>query len=79
VRAAQLIFERLEGKLPTATTATVDFSYQPSDVGRCEGMVSDLMLEAEQAGRPISRSEAITLLSKFDSKVGLVLGGSNNE
>jgi hypothetical protein len=76
LQAIRELLDRCEGRAHQHQSVEVT-SYHPSELGRCEGMVSDLMSEATAIGRPITRAQAIETLSKFDSHVREVLGNGD--
>jgi hypothetical protein len=77
VRAAELIFQRLEGKMPT--TKMIDVNISRSEYQLYEMRVTELQEIAEARGTPISRGKAIRLLGVADPRVVAVLGEGENE
>ena len=78
VRAAELIWTRLEGRL--GTSSTVDINLSHSEFHRYEAKVTQLCELAERRGLPISRSKAIKLLSASDPRIlDIISEGEDDE
>jgi Family of unknown function (DUF5681) len=79
VRAAELIFIRLEGKMPTISSATVDIHVSRSEFFQYEAKVTELQEIAERRGTPISRARAVRLLAASDPRILDVMHEAEDE
>lgn len=69
IRAIELLWVRLEGKMPTISSATVDIHVSRSEFFQYEAKVTELQDIAERRGTPISRSKAVHLLAASDPHI----------
>jgi hypothetical protein len=73
IRAAELIFLRLEGRMP----ASLDLNISRSEYELAEQRVAELRQIADNRGTPISRGKAIKLLAQADPRILTILGDSD--
>lgn len=73
VRSIALIYERLAGKMPTISSATVDINVSKAEFFQWDARITELQEIAAQRGTPISRSKAVRLLAASDPRILNVL------
>lgn len=75
VRAAALIIERLEGKLPS----TVDLNITRSEYEQYDKKIRELQEVAYARGTPISRAKAVFLIGQTDPRIKTVIQDDGDE
>jgi hypothetical protein len=79
IRAIELLFTRLEGRMPTISSATVDIHVSRSEFFQYEAKVTELQDIAERRGTPISRSKAVQLLAASDPRILMVMAEGEDD
>lgn len=75
VRAADLIWQRLEGRLGS----TIDLNVSRSEFEKYQRMVDELQEIALTKGTPISRAKAVALIATSDPRIAVVLAGEGDD